>query len=188
MVISMEKYCSECGMKLRSQAKFCEGCGKRIQITKQRTMEEIEKDLRDKIEREYLEKLEQEFIEKKEKEIRENLEQEIQEKKRPHLLRKIMTTREIEILLILSIIFSVIILVVQILGCFFIKSNYYSSEMKSFGFPHLFITFNYQQFQVDLIMLIANLLVLTAIFFPVMYIVETIHQNRIQQLLQTDVN
>ncbi len=56
-MIYIESYCSLCGTKLRPQAKFCEGCGKKIQISdesKEQLIKEIEQEIKTKTRQEVL--------------------------------------------------------------------------------------------------------------------------------------
>jgi len=56
-VIYIESYCSQCGTKLRPQAKFCEGCGKKVQTSdesKEQLIKEIEQEIKTKTRKEVL--------------------------------------------------------------------------------------------------------------------------------------
>ena len=56
-MMDIENYCSKCGTKLRPQARFCEGCGKKIQISyesKEQLVKEIEQEIKAKTRQEVL--------------------------------------------------------------------------------------------------------------------------------------
>ena len=56
-VMRIENYCSKCGTKTRPQAKFCEGCGQKIQTSdeaKEQLIKEIEQEIKTKTRKEVL--------------------------------------------------------------------------------------------------------------------------------------
>jgi len=77
----MEEKCPECGVKLKSGAKFCESCGINIENYQKQKEKEIEQqkiqmeeEIKSKLEKEFQEKIKQienEYVEKIKKEKRE---------------------------------------------------------------------------------------------------------------------
>jgi hypothetical protein len=139
------KYCQKCGTKLRQNAKFCEKCGTDIsdvEIVTKKSLNEIEKELKEKIEKEYQEKQEKEYIQQMEKKLRREKEREL--KKSQKAIYKINIVIATIVAIGISIAF---ILLMVISGNFtfgeLIKDKILSdgnSYITNSGFPFRFIT------------------------------------------------
>jgi hypothetical protein len=172
------KYCQNCGAKLRENAKFCESCGVKIpEIETKKSIDELEKEIREKIEKEFREKQEREYLIQKEKELR---------KEKKQQFRTRLNKKDIAFLISFSTVLSMIFIIITLITATNIKPELgfaYTNITRHFGFPLTWLSILYYISgtsitqtvnQPNFLNLIFDFLIMTLIFFTLSYVSEII--------------